>query len=188
MPAQDPPVDFSRESPFVYADPEEPVASTGSWSATPVPSHAIDTTSRVISFVLGFALASLVAWLGNIPDEVPVTPIEQRVAPAVIPMVTAATEEKTFATMAQAAPLPHPAVSTYRGALVLSSSPEGSEVELNGEVVGATPVVLSDLPAGSHVLVMRRDGYSPWSASVHVTANQRTTVKATLVPAPTTGG
>lgn len=185
MPAQDPPVDFSRESAFVYPDAQEPVATTGSWSATPVPSHAIDTTSRVISFVLGFALASLVAWLGSIRDDMPVTPIEEQVAPAVIPMVTAATEGKTFATLAQSGPPPH---SAYRGALALSSSPEGSEVELNGEVVGATPVVLSDLPAGSHVLVMRREGYAPWSASVHVTANQRTTVKATLVPAPTIGG
>jgi hypothetical protein len=140
----------------------------------------------VISFVLGFALASLVAWLGSIRDEVAVTPIEERVVPAVTPVVTAATEEKTFATTAQ--PPPRPAVSGDHGALALSSSPEGSEVVLNGKVVGETPVVLSDLPVGSHALVMRREGYSPWSASVQIIANQRTTVTATLVRAPTTGG
>ena len=59
---------------------------------------------------------------------------------------------------------------------------------MNGKVVGETPVVLSDLPVGSRALVVRRDGYSPWSASVRVVANQRTSVKATLVPAPSTGG
>jgi len=49
-------------------------------------------------------------------------------------------------------------------------------------VVGRTPVVLNDLPVGSRAIVVRRDGYSPWSASVRVIANQRTTVRATLTP------
>jgi hypothetical protein len=61
-------------------------------------------------------------------------------------------------------------------------------VVINGKVVGQTPVVLSDLPVGSRALVMRREGYSSWSASVRIVANQRTTVKATLVPAARTGG
>ena len=53
---------------------------------------------------------------------------------------------------------------------------------LNGKVVGQTPVVLNDLPVGSRAIVVRREGYSPWSASVRVVANQRTTVRATLTP------
>jgi hypothetical protein len=210
VPAHDPQLDFSRESPVVYVDSQDSLATPSPWSATPVPPHAIDTTSRVISFVLGFALASLVAWLGSIRDEVPITPIEERVVPAVTPVVTAATEEKIFATTedgtslvspppAAAAPArlepapstsvpPRPAVGDYRGALALSSSPPGSEVVLNGKVVGHTPVVLSNLPIGSRALVVRREGYSTWSATVRIVANQRTTVKATLVPVPRTGG
>jgi hypothetical protein len=61
-------------------------------------------------------------------------------------------------------------------------------VVLNGKVVGQTPVVLSNLPIGSRALLMRREGYSTWSATVRIVANQRTTVKATLVPVPRTGG
>jgi hypothetical protein len=184
VPAPDPIVDFPRESPFVSVDSHGFEATTTSSYATAVPPHAIDTTSRVISFVLGFALASLVAWLGSIRDELPVMPIEDRVVPAVTPVVTATTEEKTFTTTEH----PRPAVSGDHGALALSSSPEGSEVVLNGKVVGATPVVLSDLPVGSHALVMRRHGYSPWSASVQIVANQRTNLSATLVPVRRTGG
>lgn len=64
----------------------------------------------------------------------------------------------------------------------MTSSPAGAQVVLNGKVVGQTPVVLNDLPVGSRAIVVRRDGYSPWSASVRVIANQRTTVRATLTP------
>jgi hypothetical protein len=70
----------------------------------------------------------------------------------------------------------------------LSSSPEGAQVVLNGKLVGQTPVVLNDLPVGSRALVVRREGYSSWSASVRVVAGQRTTVRATLRPNPQSGG
>jgi hypothetical protein len=64
----------------------------------------------------------------------------------------------------------------------LTSSPAGAQVVLNGKVVGETPVVLNDLPIGSRAIVVRRDGYSQWSASVRVVANQRTIVRANLIP------
>jgi hypothetical protein len=64
----------------------------------------------------------------------------------------------------------------------LTSSPAGAQVVLNGKVVGETPVVLNDLPVGSRAIIVRRDGYSPWSASVRVVANQRTIVRANLIP------
>jgi hypothetical protein len=196
------------------------------------PTHAIDTTSRVISFVLGFALASLIAWLGSISgDDLAATGNRDRVASVGTPVVTAAIEEKRAATTTEpqtpvappvaasstagptAAPRPiaaaipappvaspktaeparapsnatpsrtsRPAASGYRGGLALTSSPAGAQVVLNGKVVGETPVVLNDLPVGSRAIVVRRDGYSPWSASVRVIANQRTTVRATLIP------
>jgi hypothetical protein len=63
----------------------------------------------------------------------------------------------------------------------LSSDPEGAQVLLNGRVVGQTPVVLHDLPAGSRAVQVRRDGYAPWSTSVRIIADQRTTVRARLV-------
>jgi hypothetical protein len=53
------------------------------------PIQAIDTTSRVISFVLGFALASLIAWLGSIPgDEVAATGRSEPVAAVGTPVDT----------------------------------------------------------------------------------------------------
>lgn len=218
MPAQDPLLDFSPETTVEYA---EHGPSPSPWSATLTPTHAIDTTSRVISFVLGFALASLIAWLGSIGGSEVVataaTSATESVATPVIPVVTAATEEKTAAIVARDVPPPPPpqpvttaqpapraarpptarlvtaqpqrtAVSGYRGAVAFSSTPEGADVLVNGRTVGQTPVVVNDLPVGSRVVVVRREGYAPWSASIRVVANQRTTVRATLTPAQQTGG
>lgn len=203
---QDPLLDSQAESPFVYEDPAAHTPVSESWSEAPLPIHARDSTSRVISFVLGFALASLIAWLGSIGTAaVVVAPIEERVAAAVTPVVAPTTESEisgiTEASGSEpVAPLARPArqdalqlpsrptVQGYRGGLALSSSPAGAQVLMNGKVVGQTPVVLSDLPVGSRALLVRRDGYSSWSASVRIVANQRTIVNATLVPAPRTGG
>src|SRR5688572_7355124 len=208
----------------------ESTSAPGSWpmtQTTTTPIHAIDTTSRVISFVLGFALASLIAWLGSISaDDVAATGNSAPATAVGTPVVAAATQEKTRSTNrepeaptprsvaalsttsaaptaraeGQAPPAPpvasaktvepaptpsktsRPSPSGYRGALTLTSSPEGAQVVLNGKVVGQTPVMLNDLPVGSRAIIVRREGYSPWSASVRVIANQRTTVRATLTP------
>jgi hypothetical protein len=231
VPTQDPLNDFQAEVAIVYTDP---IPAPAAWPTIPAQTHAIDTTSRVISFVLGFALASLIAWLGSISgDGVAATGNSAPVAAVGTSVVASAIEEKTPATKrepdvpaptrvaaisapsAPAAPVhPTPAAtpvrpaatppsaaagrtveavppssttprtspSGYRGGLALTSTPAGAQVVLNGKVVGETPVVLNDLPVGSRAIVVRRDGYSPWSASVRVIANQRTTVRATLIP------
>ena len=234
VPTQDPLLDFDSEVKIVYADP---IPAPTSWPVAAPPIHAIDTTSRVVSFVLGFALASVIAWLGSISgDEVAATGNSAPVASVGTPVVAADIHEKTAATppepqptgtravgasstasapasaprpIAAAAPpavappapvapaktaesapppsndttrTPRSAASGYRGGLSLSSSPAGAQVVLNGKVVGETPVVLNDLPVGSRAIVVRRDGYSPWSASVRVVANQRTIVRANLIP------
>ena len=234
VPTQDPLADFESEVKIVYTDP---IPLPAAWPTPHPPTHAIDTTSRVISFVLGFALASLIAWLGTISgDEVAATGNSEPVASVGTPVVAVTTQEKrpaiptepkVAAAPAVAASSPsstppapalrttaaapaarvaasktaeparalsaspsrssRPAASGYRGALALSSSPEGAQVVLNGKVVGQTPVVLNDLPVGSRALIVRRDGYSPWSASVRVVAGQRTTVRATLRPSPQSG-
>lgn len=237
MPAQDPLSDFRSEPSVIFVESTSAPAQWPLTQQTQPPIHTIDTTSRVISFVLGFALASLIAWVGSISgDDVAATGNRAPVTAVGRPVVAAAIQEKTRATnreleaptptpvaalsttsavpttapavraethpapappvapakTAEPAPTPSrtprpaasgsPSASGYRGALALTSSPDGAQVVLNGKMVGKTPVVLNDLPVGSRAIVVRRDGYSPWSASVRVIANQRTTVRATLTP------
>ena len=214
VPPQDSLYDFQPESMTVYREPEAP---SSPWPVRTLATHENDSTSRVISFVLGFALASVIAWLGNIRADRPAaTPGTDVVATAVIPVVTGTTVETketngedraalasldVAAARPVAVPAPiavrtharptHPAQPTasatamgYRGVLVLNSSPQGAEVVVNGQVVGQTPVVLNDVPVGSRALLVRRDGYSPWSTSVRIVADRETAVQARLTPLP----
>ena len=66
--------------------------------------------------------------------------------------------------------------------LAVSSLPEGAEVLLNGTAVGRTPMILDSVPAGSHAIFVRQDGYVSWSSSIRVVADQRTLVSSILNP------
>ena len=72
----------------------------------------------------------------------------------------------------------------FRGSLAVTSQPNGAQVLLNGALVGKTPTVLENLPAGSRVLLVQRDGYASWSSSIRVVADQRTSIRASLEPMP----
>jgi hypothetical protein len=73
-----------------------------------------------------------------------------------------------------------PARAPYRGSLAIDSDPQGARVSVGGRVVGSTPMVLQDLPAGSCVVRVEADGYELWSTAARVVANQRTRLTAVL--------
>jgi hypothetical protein len=70
----------------------------------------------------------------------------------------------------------------FVGALEVQSTPPGSAVFLDRKYVGETPVQLTDLRGGSHIVWIERDGYQRWTASVLVAAEKHTQVAATLQP------
>jgi hypothetical protein len=73
----------------------------------------------------------------------------------------------------------------YRGSLLVTSSPEGAAVFINGHSAGTTPVVLEDLSVGSRAVRVTMEGYDIWSRAVHVVAHRRTEVNAILtIPGP----
>jgi hypothetical protein len=68
----------------------------------------------------------------------------------------------------------------YRGSLAIESDPPGARVSVDGRVVGATPIVLKDVAAGSRVVRVESHGYELWSTAARVVADQQTRVIATL--------
>lgn len=54
-------------------------------------------------------------------------------------------------------------------------------MSINGRLVGATPLVLDDLPAGSCVVRIEANGYQPWSTAARVVAERENHVSATLL-------
>jgi serine/threonine protein kinase/outer membrane biosynthesis protein TonB len=72
---------------------------------------------------------------------------------------------------AMAAPSPGPtaaASATESFHLSLNSNPVQSDIEWNGQPLGQTPLML-DLDPGSHVFVLKRDGFHPATVVVTVT-------------------
>jgi len=83
---------------------------------------------------------------------------------------------------------------TVNGSIVVTSIPSGSQVSVDNRFRGVSPVTIYNVAPGSHIVNLQLSGYSDWSTSVDVPANQVTQVPATLVPlsgtaaAPTRAG
>ncbi|NMB79718.1 MAG: PEGA domain-containing protein [Methanomicrobiales archaeon] len=73
-----------------------------------------------------------------------------------------------------------PAACTDCGAIKVLSSPEGSQLEIDGAVVGTSPETFRDIPAGSHTIRISKAGYEPISKTVTVKAGQTIQVSAFL--------
>jgi hypothetical protein len=68
----------------------------------------------------------------------------------------------------------------FVGTLLIESDPAGAAVFVNQESVGATPVLLKDMRAGSYVVRLEYEGYQRWSTSATVSAVREERVKAKL--------
>jgi hypothetical protein len=75
-------------------------------------------------------------------------------------------------------------VAPFCGSLAVTSSPAGAQVFVNGVSVGATPLLLEDLPVGSRVVRVELEGHERWSSAVRIVANERTLATAELRPSP----
>jgi PEGA domain len=68
----------------------------------------------------------------------------------------------------------------FHGTLSIRSEPLGALVWVDGELVGATPVTLRKVAAGSVVVRIESGGYERWSSAARVVANQETAILASL--------
>jgi len=66
------------------------------------------------------------------------------------------------------------------GSLVVSSTPASASVYLDNIYLGITPLNKADLSTGSHQLLLQKDTYKDWSATIVVPAGQAYTVSANL--------
>jgi hypothetical protein len=48
--------------------------------------------------------------------------------------------------------------------------------------VGVTPLLMTGVGVGSHVVRLEADGHSAWSSATRVVADRQTIVSATLIP------
>ncbi|HON82033.1 MAG TPA: PEGA domain-containing protein [Methanoregulaceae archaeon] len=72
------------------------------------------------------------------------------------------------------------------GPLTVSSDPPGATIYLDGQMVGTTPLTLTDTASGEHTLTLTMEGYSDFSQTITVTRDG-SAVSATLVPSTIQG-
>jgi PEGA domain-containing protein len=68
----------------------------------------------------------------------------------------------------------------FVGTLDIQSEPLGAAVYINQQYVGATPLRIPQLRAGSHAVWIQAEGYALWSAGVRVPADKTTLVTVSL--------
>lgn len=66
------------------------------------------------------------------------------------------------------------------GALYVLSHPAGASVIVDGQVVGTTPLLVTNVTPGSKTVRLELAGHKPWSSTVHVAVGQRVRVAASL--------
>ena len=72
-----------------------------------------------------------------------------------------------------------PTVGT--GTLQLSSSPSGAQVYLDNQFRGYTPITITNVALGNHILEYRYSGYQSWSTTVTVSSDS-SQIYAALLP------
>ncbi len=79
--------------------------------------------------------------------------------------------------------------ATETGSLLITADVTGMAVYIDGQRRGGTPLVVDGLSAGEHEVEIQSpgEGYQPFRKVVTITANQRTTVDATIRIAPDLG-
>ena len=78
--------------------------------------------------------------------------------------------------------VPTAATKNPPGSLQVASRPSGAHVFVDDELIGTTPLLLSDVAAGSKRLRVELSGYKIWTTSVQVQPKARARVTATLEP------
>ncbi len=72
-----------------------------------------------------------------------------------------------------------------KGKVNVTSTPSGGRVFLNGQDTGkVTPTLLTNVPAGTATVTVRKEGYQDFTQPVQVQSKKTANVAAQLVPAP----
>lgn len=68
------------------------------------------------------------------------------------------------------------------GILAVESSPGEAQVYVDGELKGQTPLTLYNFPAGTHIVTVKKEGYSDFEKNVNVKVGLTEQVDAELSP------
>ncbi len=62
-----------------------------------------------------------------------------------------------------------PATPQISAGVMVTSTPDGAEIEIDGAFIGSTPTTVA-LSTGDHTVIVRKKGYQPWQRTLKITA------------------
>jgi serine/threonine protein kinase len=92
------------------------------------------------------------------------------------------TSVPALATVVKTTASTHSAPSGQAGSLQVASRPAGAQVFVDDTLIGTTPLLLSEVTAGSKRLRIELSGYKTWTTSVRIEPSARSRVAASLEP------
>ncbi len=113
------------------------------------------------------------------PAKFGVKPASVAQAPAAQP--TSKAQDQLTGQSQPTAPAPAPAGEP--STVVVKSTPDGAEINVDGKFVGSTPSTLH-LSPGDHTIAVEKSGFKPWVRPMTTTAGGNVTVDATLEKNP----
>jgi hypothetical protein len=81
---------------------------------------------------------------------------------------------------AAAAGKPGSTAAASLGAIYVVTRPLGARVSIDGNYVGTTPLLATEIAPGARAVRIEMDGHKPWTSTVDVPAGQRVRVAASL--------
>jgi serine/threonine protein kinase len=105
---------------------------------------------------------------------------ERAAAPTRAPASARSERPATPAPNTRQSPSSPGADGRFTGALYVDSRPQGASVLLDGKNVGTTPLRLSDVRIGTHVVRLELAEHRPWSSVARVTAGEELRVTGSL--------
>ena len=72
--------------------------------------------------------------------------------------------------------------SSGKGTMSISSNPSGTNVFVDNNFIGISPLTTNEIVAGNHLVTFKMDGYQDYSTNALVNAGTTSTVSAALLP------
>lgn len=73
-----------------------------------------------------------------------------------------------------------PPLTPITGTLKITYNPVGAKINLDGEYVGETPMVIKEILIGNHKMSITKDGFESYNASIDIKENELTSLEGSL--------
>ena len=134
----------------------------------------IDSTTKESAISINGQRKGFDVWEGQLPSGVYNIEVSKPGYKTYTAMVELSPLEKKEMTIPQLAPI--------YGTLQVEYKPIGSTIIIDGNSVGITPKIISDISLGEHTITIEKESYFSFSSTINIQSNKLNKISGTLKP------